>query len=148
MQLCTYFIMYYYVVIICHSGTSWCQVVNSFLIFFTQSASTFNLLFQNIYLKVICTNWLALSCHYDAFCFFLNVSQLHPSVLLLSSSLVTGFLSSLVILLLSQCWTPPLRLQVSACSTFLIMCDIPSLAVFFVGNLLSVVLVLFQIFFL
>jgi hypothetical protein len=42
---------------------------------------------------------------------------------------VTGFLSSLV-LLLSQWWTPPLRLQVSACSTFLMMCDGPSMAVF------------------
>jgi hypothetical protein len=39
-----------------------------------------------------------------------------------SSFLVTGFLSSLVLLLL--------RLQVSACSTFLMMCDVPSMAVF------------------
>jgi hypothetical protein len=31
---------------------------------------------------------------------------------------------------LSQWWTPPLRLQVSACSTFLMMCDVPSMAVF------------------
>jgi hypothetical protein len=31
---------------------------------------------------------------------------------------------------LSQWWTPPLRLQVSACSTFLMMCDEPSMAVF------------------
>jgi hypothetical protein len=59
-----------------------------------------------------------------------------------SSSLVTGFLSSLVLLLLCQWWTPPLRLQVSACSTFLMLCDVPSMAVF-VKNLLSVVLVLF-----
>jgi hypothetical protein len=53
-------------------------------------------------------------------------------LLLLSSSsfLVKGFLSSLVLLLLSQLWTPPLRLQVSACSTFLMMCDVPSMAVF------------------
>jgi hypothetical protein len=49
---------------------------------------------------------------------------------------------SLVLLLLSQWWTPPLRLQVSACSTFLTMSDVPSMAVF-VGNLLSVVLVFF-----
>jgi hypothetical protein len=41
---------------------------------------------------------------------------------------------------LSQWWTPPLRLQVSACRTFL--CDVPSMAVFG-KNLLSVVLVLF-----
>jgi hypothetical protein len=51
------------------------------------------------------------------------------------------FFSSLVPLLLSQWWTPPLRLQVSACSTFLMMCDVPSMTVF-VGNLLSVVLVI------
>jgi hypothetical protein len=65
-------------------------------------------------------------------------------LLLLTSccSLVTGFLSSLVLLPLSQWWTPPLRLQVSACSTFLTICDVPSMAVF-VENLLSVVLVLF-----
>jgi hypothetical protein len=31
---------------------------------------------------------------------------------------------------LSQWWTPPLRLQVSACRTFLMMCDVPSMAVF------------------
>jgi hypothetical protein len=47
-----------------------------------------------------------------------------------SSSLDTGFLSSLVLLLLSQWRTPPLRLQVSACSTFLMMRDVPSMAVF------------------
>jgi hypothetical protein len=65
-------------------------------------------------------------------------------LLLLSTSfLITGFISSLVLLLLSQWWTLPLRLQVSACSTFLMMCDVPSMAVIFVGNLLSVVLVLF-----
>jgi hypothetical protein len=40
---------------------------------------------------------------------------------------------------LSQWWTPPLRLQVSACSTFLMMCDVPSMAVF-VGNLLLLLL--------
>jgi hypothetical protein len=45
-------------------------------------------------------------------------------LLLLLSSLVTGFFSSLV-LLLSQWWAPPLRLQVSACTTFLMMCDVP-----------------------
>jgi hypothetical protein len=51
-------------------------------------------------------------------------------LLLLSSFLVTGFLSFLLLLPLSQWWTPPLRLQVSACSTFLMMCDVPSMAVF------------------
>jgi hypothetical protein len=44
---------------------------------------------------------------------------------------------------LNQWWTPPLRLQVSDCSTFLIMCDFPSTAVFFVENLLNAFLVLF-----
>jgi hypothetical protein len=51
-------------------------------------------------------------------------------LLLLLLCLVTSFLSSLVLLLLSQWWTPPLRFQVSACSTFLMMCDVPSMAVF------------------
>jgi hypothetical protein len=34
----------------------------------------------------------------------------------------------LVLLLLIQWWTPPLRLQDSTCSTFLMMCDVPSMA--------------------
>jgi hypothetical protein len=46
-----------------------------------------------------------------------------------------------VLFLLNQLWTSPLRLQVSDCSTFLIMCDVPSTAVF-VGNLLKTFLVL------
>ena len=33
-------------------------------------------------------------------------------------------------LLLNQWWSPPLRLQASHCSTFRILCDIPSIAVF------------------
>jgi hypothetical protein len=37
---------------------------------------------------------------------------------------------SLVLLLLSQWRTPPLRLQVSACSTFLMMCHVPSTTFF------------------
>jgi hypothetical protein len=36
----------------------------------------------------------------------------------------------LVLFLLNHWWTPPLRLQVSDCSTFLIKCDVPSTAVF------------------
>jgi hypothetical protein len=65
-------------------------------------------------------------------------------LLLLSSSssssfLVAGFLSSLVLPLLSQWWTPPLRLQVSACSTFLMMCDVPSRQ-FFVESVSNAVL--------
>jgi hypothetical protein len=47
-----------------------------------------------------------------------------------------------VLLLLNQWWTPPLRLQASACSTFLMVCYVPSMAVF-LRNLLSVVLVFF-----
>ena len=35
-----------------------------------------------------------------------------------------------LVLLLNQRWYPPLRLQASHCSTFRIMCDVPSIAVF------------------
>jgi hypothetical protein len=44
---------------------------------------------------------------------------------------------------LNQWCTPPLRLQVSECSTFLILCYVPSTVVF-VENLLNAFLVLFQ----
>jgi hypothetical protein len=60
----------------------------------------------------------------------LTVSQFLMLLLLLLSFFVTGFLSSLVLMLLSQWLTPPLWLQVSAYSTFLMMCDVPSMAVF------------------
>ena len=43
-------------------------------------------------------------------------------------SLVTGLF--FLILLLNQRWSPPLKLQASHCSTFHIMCDVPSTAVF------------------
>ena len=43
-------------------------------------------------------------------------------------SLVTGLFCP--VLLLNQRWSPPLRLQASLCSTFRIMCDVPSIAVF------------------
>jgi len=43
-------------------------------------------------------------------------------------SVVTGLF--FLILLLNQRWSPPLRLQASHCSTFRIMCDVPSKAVF------------------
>jgi hypothetical protein len=46
-------------------------------------------------------------------------------LLLLSSSLVTGL--SFLVLLLNQRWSPLLRLQASHCSTFRIMCDVPSI---------------------
>jgi len=39
-------------------------------------------------------------------------------------SLVTGLL--FLVLLSNQQWSPPLRFQVSRCSTFRIMCDVPS----------------------
>ena len=35
-----------------------------------------------------------------------------------------------LVLLLNQRWSPPLRLHASHCSTFHIMCDVPSIAVF------------------
>ena len=43
-------------------------------------------------------------------------------------SLVTGLFCP--VLLLKQRWSPRLRLQASHCSTFRIMCDVPSIAVF------------------
>ena len=43
-------------------------------------------------------------------------------------SLVTSLFC--LVLLLNQRWSPPLRLQVSHCSTFHIICDVPSIAVF------------------
>ena len=43
-------------------------------------------------------------------------------------SLVTGLF--FLVLLLNQRWSPLLKLQASHCSTFRIMCDIPSIAVF------------------
>ena len=42
--------------------------------------------------------------------------------------LVTGLF--FLVLLLNQQWSQPLRLQASHCSTFRIMCDVPSIAVF------------------
>ena len=43
-------------------------------------------------------------------------------------SLVTGLI--FLVLLLNQRWSSLLRLQASHCSTFRIMCDVPSIAVF------------------
>ena len=48
-------------------------------------------------------------------------------------SLVTGLF--FLVLLLNQRWSPPLRLQASHCSTFRIMCDVPSIAVFCSGSI-------------
>jgi hypothetical protein len=50
------------------------------------------------------------------------------AIFIISSSFFHGFF--LVLFLLNQWRTPPLRLQDSDCSTFLIMCDVPSTAVF------------------
>ena len=55
-------------------------------------------------------------------------------------SLVTGLFC--LVLLLNQRWSPTLRLQASHCSTFRIMCDVPSIAVFVV-NLSNVFMVQF-----
>jgi hypothetical protein len=44
------------------------------------SGTYFQCLVSNFFLKVIWTNCLVLSCHYDDFCFSLNVSKLQPSV--------------------------------------------------------------------
>jgi hypothetical protein len=49
-------------------------------------------------------------------------------LLLSSSSLVTGL--SFLALLVNQRLSPPIRLQVSDCSIFRIMCDVPSIVVF------------------
>ena len=43
-------------------------------------------------------------------------------------SLVTGLF--FLVILLNHQWSPPLRLQASHCSTFRIMCDVASIAVF------------------
>ena len=43
-------------------------------------------------------------------------------------SLVTGLF--FLVILLNRQWSPPLRLQASHCSTFRIMCGVPSIAVF------------------
>jgi len=43
-------------------------------------------------------------------------------------SLVTGLF--FLVTLLNQQWFPPLRLQASHCSTFRIMCDVPSIVAF------------------
>ena len=58
-------------------------------------------------------------CYYCCYCY-----HHHHTIWM---SLVTGL--SFLILLLNQRWSPPLRLQASHCSTFRIMCDVPSTAV-------------------
>jgi hypothetical protein len=78
-------------------------------------------------------------------CTCLWLTKVSPQMLY-ASDLSLGFVDRVevpLVLLLNQWYTPPLRLQVSDCSTFRTMCDAPSTAVFFVDNLLSALLVLF-----
>ena len=49
-------------------------------------------------------------------------------IIIIISSLVTGLF--FLVILLNQQRFPPLRLQASHCSTFRIVCDVPSIAVF------------------
>ena len=74
--------------------------------------------------KLLCFHWPILE-YYDV---QLLLLLLLLSSLSSSSSFVTGLF--FLVLLLNQRWSPPLRLQASHCSTFRIMCDVPSIAVF------------------
>jgi hypothetical protein len=49
-------------------------------------------------------------------------------IIIIIMSLVTGLF--FLAILLNQQWSPPLRLHASHCSTFCVMCDVPSTAVF------------------
>jgi hypothetical protein len=59
---------------------------------------------------------------------FLLFKSIIIIIIIISYSLFTGF--SWYFSTWNQWWTPQLRLQVSDCSTFLIMCDAPSIAIF------------------
>ena len=61
-------------------------------------------------------------CYWYRFCFY--------SPLIIISIIVSCHMPFFLVLLLNQRWSPLLRLQVSHCSTFRIMCDVPSIAVF------------------
>ena len=52
------------------------------------------------------------------------------TLLLLYNMYVSCHRHFFLVLLLNQRWSLPLRLQASNCSTFRIMCDVPSIAVF------------------
>ena len=54
-------------------------------------------------------------------------------IIIIIISLVTGLF--FLVILLNQRRSPPLRLQASHCSTFRIMCDVPSIAVFCSGSI-------------
>lgn len=62
----------------------------------------------------------------DQFCVCCNVLVARGIIV----SLITGFFLSLILLLLNQRWSPPLRLQVSGRNAFVIMSHFPSIAVF------------------
>jgi hypothetical protein len=86
--------------------------------------------------------------HLRLFRCFKHLSELHLILLLLvlvlfSSSLITGFFLFLVLFLFNQWWTPPLRLQVSDCSTLTSLCVIFLVRLPFVENLLNAFLILF-----
>ena len=55
--------------------------------------------------------------------------------LLLLSSLVTGLI--FLVSLPKQRWSPPLRLQVSHCSTFRSMCDVPSIIIIIIIKIVN-----------
>ena len=83
--------------------------------------STFSGKFQCFW-TVIRMLWLALNYYY--YCYHHH----HHHHYTIWMSLVTGLFC--LVLLLNQRWSPPLTLEVLHCSTFRIMCDVPSIAVF------------------
>ena len=70
--------------------------------------------------------------HTEDFIFLLNMQHdvFKWTLLLLYDMYVSCHRHFFLVLLLNQRWFPPLRLQASHCSTFRIMCDVPSIAVF------------------
>jgi hypothetical protein len=69
-------IMYSFFARVGHPDIRW-SIVSSY---FCTVGIYYQFLVSTFFLKVICTNCLILSCHYGAFCFTLNVSQIQPSV--------------------------------------------------------------------
>jgi len=61
--------------------------------------------------------------------YFVNDFQMVPTIIITNiiMSLVTGLF--FLVILLNQQWSPPFRLQASHCSTFRIMCDVPSIII-------------------
>jgi hypothetical protein len=83
----------------------------------------------------------AVGCHYT------DILLLLLLLLLLLIFLFSFHMFFLVLFLLDQWWTPPLRLKVSDCSTFLIMCDVPSTAVFCTESIEFFPYIVFRYFF-